>query len=210
MVSSPTARLRKQPMPDPGPAPQFVVKGQVRHSDGSPLPGLLVTAVDQDLRGQETLGKPATTDQDGQYQIAYTAGDFARAEKATADLIVYVKLAGPTPTSPPIDLVDSRPPLFNAPQTATINLTVPGTNPALPSEYDRLIAEVEPLLVNVTIAGVPNPTTIDRLADLKTEDIDFLVSETGEARAKIESLVAAVSLQKQGALPSAGPVPAAN
>jgi hypothetical protein len=196
-------------MPDPGAAPQFVVKGQVRHSDGNPVPGLIVIAVDQDLRGQQTLGQPATTDQDGQYAITYTAADFNRAEKATADLIVYVKIAGPTPSGPPIDLVNSGPPLFNAPQTATINLTVPGTNRAVPSEYDRLIAELQPLLVNVTIAGVPSPTTIDQLADLKTDDIDFLVGETGEPRTKLEAVVRAAVLQKLSAATSTSTAPAA-
>jgi hypothetical protein len=183
-------------MPDP--LPQFVVKGQVRHSDGSPLPGLIVSAVDVDLRGEEPLGT-ATTDQQGQYQITYTAAQFARAEKATADLVVRVRGAGSTTAGLPTLLAVSAT-LFNAPRTATINLTVAGSNPGLPSEYERLIAELVPLLVNVTIPGMPNPATIDQLADLKTDDIDFLVNETGEPRAKLEAVVTAAILQEQSSV----------
>ncbi|SRR6266702_6235033 len=72
----------------------FVVKGQVRHADGSPLVGALVRAFDKDLRTAEPLGEPATTDQAGRYEITYTAEQFSRAEKGSADLYVCVCTAG--------------------------------------------------------------------------------------------------------------------
>src|SRR5262245_16272907 len=68
---------------DPQP-PTFTVSGHVRTSDGKPLPGVTIRAYDADLPslGQdEPLGAPATTDQDGFYQITYSAEQFSRAEQ---------------------------------------------------------------------------------------------------------------------------------
>jgi hypothetical protein len=50
-----------------------------------------VRAFDRDLRREEPLGEGlATTDESGYYQITYTADQFARAEKRSADLVVRV------------------------------------------------------------------------------------------------------------------------
>src|SRR5262245_14055096 len=74
----------------------FTVSGQVLWDDGRPAAGVAMQAVDQDLRGQEVLGQ-ATTDGDGRYTIAYVATQFARAEKASADLVVHVLNAAGAP-----------------------------------------------------------------------------------------------------------------
>ena len=73
----------------PPPRPSFLVNGVIRWSDGTVAPHLAVRAVDKDLRSEELLGE-ATTSENGFYEIAYTAGEFARSEKRTADLIVRV------------------------------------------------------------------------------------------------------------------------
>src|SRR6266542_113228 len=56
--------------PNVGPGP-FVVRGQVRR-DGHPLSGILIEAVDKDLRREEELGQ-AITDGAGSYEITYTS-----------------------------------------------------------------------------------------------------------------------------------------
>src|SRR2546421_4052426 len=50
---------------------QFVVKGQIRLADGSPLVGAIVRAFDKDLRSEERLNE-TTTAKDGHYEITYT------------------------------------------------------------------------------------------------------------------------------------------
>ncbi len=167
----------------------FVVSGHIHQHDGRPLAGAVLNAIDQDLRGEKFLGK-GTTNQDGYYEIRYMSNQLARADKNKADLILRVlNTAGAVMGASSV--------MFNAPQEATVDITIGPTASGLPSEYERLVAELEPLLVNITILGVANPSTIDRLADLKKEDIDFLTGETGEERTKIEFLAAAAVLQKQ-------------
>jgi peptidoglycan hydrolase-like protein with peptidoglycan-binding domain len=67
----------------------MVVRGRVRQPDGSPLAGALVRAFDKDLRSEELLGE-VTTDEAGRYEVTYTAEQFRRAEKDSADLHVRV------------------------------------------------------------------------------------------------------------------------
>ena len=184
---------------------QFSVQGRVLLSDRTPLVGATVVAFDQDLRGTPqplgAAGIVVTTDSDGHYEIPYTSDQFASAEKGTADLVVHVL------SSASIPLAQSRV-QFNAPAIATVpDLTVDARLPGIPSEYERLIAELTPLLVNVTIVGNDSPSTIDRLADLKAPDLDFLVGETEEPRPKLEAITTAAVLQKQAAAEGSG-VPA--
>ena len=147
----------------------FVVRGMVRGSDENPLAGLIVRARDRDLpslQRNEPLGE-AITDQDGFYRIEYAAGQFSRAEKATADLQVRVY-------PPNIRITDRTPPLaesetrFNAKPDEAINLVVAANQYRGPSEFERLQAVVAPLIEPIPIA------------DLTTEDIQFLGGETGE------------------------------
>ncbi len=173
----------------PGQPTGFIVRGVVRQADARPLSGAIVVAVDQDLRGEEALGQ-TTTNADGQYEIRYTANQFARAEKGTADLIVRALNAAGT-------VLAASPTLFNAPQEATIDLAVRDTASGLPSEYERLVREIEPLLVNVTVPGLPAVTLVEKLADLKLDEIDFLAGETGIDKQKIAFLVASAGLQKK-------------
>jgi hypothetical protein len=89
--------------------------------------------------------------------------------------------------------------LFNAPPEATINLVVDQTMAGMISEYERIIAELTPLLVNVTIAGKPAPTIIDQLADLNGDDLHFLEQETDIALSKLTALAASARLQNKAA-----------
>jgi hypothetical protein len=66
---------------------QFIVTGNVLQPNGTPVVGAKVTAFDRDMRSEQRLGK-ATTSEAGRYKITYTAGQFSRAEKKSADVIV--------------------------------------------------------------------------------------------------------------------------
>src|ERR1044072_4950186 len=56
----------------------FVVRGQVRHSEGSILAAKIVRAYDCDLRAEELLGE-RKTDPHGRYEIQYSPNQFSRA-----------------------------------------------------------------------------------------------------------------------------------
>jgi hypothetical protein len=160
----------------------FVVQGQVRQGDGSVVSDALVRAFDRDLRSEELLGE-AKTDRDGHYKIAYTAGQFKRAEKQSADLIVRVLDANNSA------LVES-PIFFNAPAVTTIDLTV-GQVIQL-SEYEQLINQITPLLNGLSLT--------DLTEDQQHQDITFLSGETGAERSHIEFVVAAARLSNQTAI----------
>jgi hypothetical protein len=145
--------------------PTFVVRGTVTHrADGSPVEGAIVRAIDQDLRSQQILGTRRTNSA-GTYEIPYTADQFSRAEKASADLIVQVY------NDQEELLAESDDPhiRFNANPTEVVDLQVgePPEPPTTPSEYEILLTELEPVLNGVA------------LADLNEADLTFLVGETG-------------------------------
>ena len=177
------------PATEPEPKP-LIVRGQVVLEDGTPLPGVTVRAFDQDLRHEETLGK-TVTDEAGFYGITYTAEQFRRVEKGSADLIVRAFNADEK-------LLAASPTLFNAPAVATIDLVVGASVAGLPSEYERLLEELEPLLADMSVEGIRVPTLNERFADLNSDDIDFLTGETGIERQRIEVLTQAARLRKQG------------
>jgi peptidoglycan hydrolase-like protein with peptidoglycan-binding domain len=165
-----------------GKPPLFIVRGQVRETDGTAVAGNIVRAFDKDLpslRGEEELGK-ATTDKDGRYEITYTAEQFRRAEKKTADLIVRVFNEGPTP-------VASSPIIFNAGPEETLDLVVEGSTL---SEYERYLKELSPLVERI------------RIADLNEEDLVFLNGETGINKQHLSFLIIAATLLDKTKLPA--------
>src|SRR6185503_16981339 len=145
------------------------VRGQVRHSDGTILAGKTVRAFDKDLRTEELLGEQ-TTDSQGRYEIQYGAEQFSRDEKKSADLIVRAyDDAGLEIASSPI--------LFNAAAEATIDLVVDSETFRGPSEYERLVQDLTPLLQELSFT------------DLTDDDITFLSGETAQRRERIAYLV---------------------
>ena len=160
----------------------FVVGGHVRKAEGSPLVGAIVRAFDKDLRHEESLGEEVT-DESGRYEIAYTAEQFRRAEKKRADLIVRVF------DQEDQELIASDI-LFNAQTEETVNLMIGGGEYRGPSEYERLLAEITPILENVP------------LTELSEEDISFLSSETGLVSQHIEFLALASKRAQETDLPT--------
>ncbi|NEZ64325.1 hypothetical protein D0962_16250 [Leptolyngbyaceae cyanobacterium CCMR0082] len=46
-------------------------------ADGTPVNGVTVRAYDKDLRSEQILGQPVTTDADGNYEITYSSDEFS-------------------------------------------------------------------------------------------------------------------------------------
>jgi len=174
----------------------FVVRGNVRLMDNTPVPNVTVQAFDRDLRSRELLGQ-TTTNGNGYYEIFYTRNQFIRAEKQTADLIVVAvepilgRMVARSRT-----LAESAT-LFNAPRIAKVDLAIAANLFQPLSEYVRLIQTLGDLLVNVAIPNNDQPTLIDKLADLKEDDLDFLFHETNIELEKLQFLTQSARLHQQ-------------
>ncbi|MFN0171585.1 MAG: peptidoglycan-binding domain-containing protein, partial [Bryobacteraceae bacterium] len=167
-----------EPKPDPDKQPNgSLVRGYVRQVDGAPVIGTIVRAYDKDLPSLqrdtplgELLGE-TTTDPDGAYAIPYTAEQFSRAEKDSADLVVRAFHGSG-------GAIAESAVLFNAPPEAQVDLVTKSDGMGL-SEYRRFLITVAPLINNIPVA------------DLTTEDVDFLTGETGLDRQFLSFLVIA-------------------
>ncbi|SCX45915.1 hypothetical protein [Nitrosospira sp. Nsp1] len=140
-----------------------IVRGAVRQTDGFPLPDVIVQAFDRDMRTETLLGQ-AVADTQGFYEIAYTTGQLRRPEKARADLVIRAfepegkGMGGEIAVSGII---------FNASPQQTVDLEVELEKFRGPSEYERYLAELQPLIESV-------PTR-----ELTKEDLHFLGGKTG-------------------------------
>lgn len=149
-------------LPAAGKTEAFVVRGEVRDADGSLLASVVVKAFDKELRSEQLLGE-VMTNKAGKYEIRYSAEQFRRAEKGSADLRVAVV------NEDGRELVSSDV-IFNASDNKTVDLTLPGKSL---SEFETLLRELDPVL-----QGVP-------LRELTEEDITFLANDTGIERQRI-------------------------
>ena len=168
------------------PAKTFVVRGQVRLADGTPLAGALVRAYDKDLRKQQLLGT-ATTDPTGHYEIPFRREKFVRAERGTADLIVRVFRN--KPTGKPLAESQLR---MNVGADATVDFTVPVP---VVSEWVRIRDVVLPLLEGQGKGDQPLPPS-----QLNEADIGFIVGETGLDRELVRLWVLAAKTAQDQAL----------
>lgn len=146
----------------------FVVRGRVRLANGNPVAGALVRAYDKDLRSKEPLGKsePVTTDTEGRYEITYTAEQFSRVEKHSADLLVEAR------QNEEADWI-AAPIRFNAQPVGIVDVTLDGVYRG-PSEFRRLVDEITPLLDGLTMAKLTENSQF--------QDITFLSNEAGVDR----------------------------
>ncbi len=166
----------------------FVVRGQIRAADGSPIAGVIVQAIDKDLRHEEKLGT-TETDKEGHYEITYTAGQFHRAEKKSADLIVRV-------FDEKESLLVASHVKFNAQPEEVIDLEVSREKISVRSEYERIIEEISTLLGDKHIADLREDDE-DKPEAGKFKDISFLSGETGISALYLSFLVQAVKLSLQ-------------
>jgi receptor-binding and translocation channel-forming TcA subunit of Tc toxin/ABC toxin-like protein/neuraminidase-like protein len=160
---------------------QFVVHGQVRYADGQPAARVTVRVYDKDLRSEELLGE-MLTDAEGNYEIHYSPEQFKRAEKGNADLRVAACDADGH------ELKASEI-YFNAAADITIDVSLPPSESG-PSEYERYLAELEPVLQGVSLADIDGEKPEE-----KEKDIDFLTGDTGIARQHIVWLIQAAAFE---------------
>ncbi len=208
LINLAVGALRPQPQPQPTPPPppepqpagqpnSFLVKGQVRRADDR-LVDCIVRAFDRDMRSRELLGE-AATDLEGRYEIAYSLKQFARVEKDTADLTFEVATREGVPLkilkvipvgfAPRFSAVPDV--LFNSPPVATVDLVVDAAGLPEPSEFERLMAELTPMMEGADPAA------------LTSDDTAFLVGETDIDRGIISLFAQSARLGKDTDVPPA-------
>ena len=179
-------------------APQSIVRGRVRHSDGRPLAEGLVMADDRDLRSSQELNE-GTTDADGRFEIAYAAGDFARAEKGSADLAFRLENRDGLPIRPfrlfrqqdgRSTAVEAPQIIFNASADETVDIVLGDGELRAPSEFERYLSELLPVM-----SGIP---PADLREDDEFQDLTFLSRETGIEAQHINLLRQAHRLAQRG------------
>ena len=163
---------------------EYTVDGRVTDTNGGPLIGAVVVAVDLDLRTSKELGR-AITDANGYYRVVYTNAALA-ADHTAADLRVEVLSAdgGTVFTS---DIT------FNAPRQATINLALGGPQHEQPSEFSWLHSTITPIL------GKLAPTELAE--NNQYRDLTFLAGQTGVAKSRIALWAVAAHVSARTELP---------
>jgi len=160
----------------------FVISGQIRNSQGSPLPGLAIHAFDQDLRKRQKLGEDRTN-QTGHYHIAYGQDQFCKAEKGSADLLIVICDADN-------NTLDESQILFNAPAEATIDHVIVQAAKSK-AEYDIVLNAIGPLLIGQGERG--QDLSINELTD---KDITFLSQDSGIPSEQIIAFINAFKMSE--------------
>ncbi|KAL5610412.1 hypothetical protein FOBRF1_006529 [Fusarium oxysporum] len=157
----------------------FRVSGLVRRRDGSPLVDQTVEARDIDLRRYATLGR-SVTGSTGRYGITFKPSQLSHPGKKFANLQILVL------DSHSKILANSNI-LFNAPEIATLDVTVGAPEVLGPPEYYSVMSDIAPILK----AHNPPLTPADLRVTPEQDDLAFIVSQTGAPRDKLEDLVTA-------------------
>ncbi|MEG4576203.1 neuraminidase-like domain-containing protein [Microcoleus sp. N3A4] len=178
----------EEPKPDGEQPKPFIVKGQVRSEDGNLLVGVTIRAFDKDLRSEQLLGEKVS-DRQGYYEIHYTAAQFCRAEKKSADLIVRAFNSQGT-------VIVTSPIIFNAQAVEVVDLMVGGGEYKGLSEYEKLMEELRSLLGAQQLADLREDTE-ENPQEGKFRDISFLSGETGINPELINFLVIAAKFGNQ-------------
>lgn len=167
----------------PGEPRVFRVAGLVRFADGSPASRTKVAAFDRDLRSEQPLGEGAQTDRSGAYRIEYSARQFLNLERGSADLVVKAIDADGS-------VLVTSPVLFNAPEDAEIDLTIPFERRVPPTLFERIESAVEPLLGRVSVETLEE--------NKEHQDLTFLSGEAGFEKRELARFVLAHSLARLG------------
>ncbi|MDB4891180.1 MAG: hypothetical protein JWL61_3035 [Gemmatimonadetes bacterium] len=171
--------LRSVSVLDPRAEKQFVVRGKVHGAKR----GQYVRAYDVDFRKPAELLGQSTINENLEYVIPYSAADFQRAERGTADVRVVVREAGGRE-------LGSSDIHYNVATDVTIDLVV-GT-PDASSEYERYMAELELVLQGVSLGEVDGEPE-----NQKKTDLDFLAGDTGIERQHIAWLARAEAFESR-------------
>jgi hypothetical protein len=167
-----------------------VVHGAVSLIDGTPVPSLLVVAIDRDFRAEQVLGE-VRTDEKGRYRIAYRAADAVRADKGSADVGIRVFAADGTTL---LRAPTSRDLVMNAPVDARIDVTVSLPEGAVPSEFARIAASLRPLIGEVQVDDIGR--------DPASDEGDFLARESGIEIDRLTHFVVAHRVEAETTLPA--------
>lgn len=171
-------------------AGDWVVKGRVT---GRSLPAnLVVQAFDRDIRSEQLLGQ-CTPDAQGYYEIHYLRSDFERVDRPDKGPEPLLRVYSGA-TELPVRATSSAGP-FNAPRLTEIHLEVIDRAYEALSEYERHLADIEPVRDGVA------------LADFTEDDITFVAGETEIERQHVAWLARAASLHA-GAPPAVVPAEA--
>lgn len=149
------------PIPMPSPLHKYVVRGQVKTSDGQPIAGSIVQVFDRDLRREQPLDE-VVTDADGKYEIRYSPQQLLCPELGRGDLTVRV-----VHNDQPLV---SHPTIYGAGSEEIANLTA---DMPLPTEFHQLHTKLQPLLGDVPIPDLTDPdlTYLAGTAGLQTEQV---------------------------------------
>lgn len=159
----------------------FLVTGRIGSSDGAPLPGVVVRAVDRGIGREAILGE-AVTDAGGNYSIPLSAEKFLDLKRNAPHLMIRAFTARGR------RLGDSEV-IFYAAADQKIDLRVEPVEEAPLSAYETLRATLTPLLRGIAPA------------DLSEEDTKILAAETGANLKQIESLRRSHRLSRETDLP---------
>ncbi len=149
---------------------RFVVSGRVTASDAKPASAFLVKAFDRNVGTDDTLLGEATTDAQGNYTITYSRTQLDG--KLAADLLLALY------DTEQLKLMSDV--IFNARPVETLDFSVPRQTGAPQTEFDRLQAQIRPLLRDKL-----------KLDALQSGDIDFLCGKIDIGRQAVERLTRA-------------------
>jgi len=162
---------------------RFSVSGQVRYGDDTPGANITVRAYNRDVGRDDQLLGEAKTDEQGKYQISYTAAAFADRGKTSADLFVRIFTADGTE----LQTSDIR---FNASSDEKIDVLIQRKQYGGTSEYERVKNSVTPLLRDVP------------LSNLQPQDVEYLAAKTGIGAQQIALLAQSAKLAQETGNPA--------
>ena len=160
---------------------RFIVSGRILSTDGTPLSGVVVRAVDRDIGREAILGE-TVTDAGGNYSIPLFSDKFLDPNRNAPHLMIRAFSARAR-------LLGESDIVFNAAGDLKIDLKVEPAEEVPLSAYETLMAKLTPLL-----RGIPP-------ADLSEQDAKILAAETGANLKQIESLRRSHRLSRETDLP---------
>jgi hypothetical protein len=163
------------------------VTGTILGPDELPVGDAVVQAFDRDLRSGQLLGG-AASDADGFYLVRYAPERAQQLELGSADIYVRVLVRDKVVYDPPVEET-----IFNAPALVSVTVRLAAAVVPEQSEYERLVALIEPLLGTTTWPELEE--------NAQYRDVTFLSGETGIDRDRISWVILANRLAAGAGIP---------